>query len=677
MGNALFTSSMVVLALNIAAAAIALSVIGFVVGRIPRLIGLPLQHGLLCVVVILTLLSPVPIWLSYRCGLGLMTYSYGILERNGINEDSFDSSSKHAAEGVLPHRTSPNQTTDNDAVINNTESGKKTRSSGLPTPRETVGVFIFQSSGSLLILVWGAIAFWHTIRLARAIYVVRQIQLSLTPPIDPRVIVAAEQAFCAAGVSSKVGIFESTLVPAPLTLGWRRSSVVMPHGLADVLDEKQLTCILAHEVAHIVRRDTMIALLQQFAAALFWWNPLLRKVNEQISQLRERLCDDCVVMQHGDGMPLAESIVQVAQWSATRTLSPPLSLALLEGFSDLEDRVHRLVNENRTMSIHLSKESTAMLGVLSVVLGIILLLPVVRAQEGESKPTATKKSESPSEESKSVGNVERKSEAANSQTFSSDDSPKATDRIVGIDADETAAIAKIELLGGKVERKDKLISVSFAGNEKFGDNEMRLLKPLKNVKTLQLQSTKITDEGLKELKGLQITALLLYDNQITDVGLKELRDHKNLYNLYLGKTKITDNGLTELVGLQNLGQLDLGGSQITDKGLKTISELKNLGELNLSSTRISDAGLQELSNLPKLEYILLKNTQITDLGLKTMKEFKELRALDLRRTQITDAGLKEFKDFKKLFWVMLNDTKVTDKGFKELVDSKLIQQVDR
>lgn len=143
-----------------------------------------------------------------------------------------------------------------------------------------------------------------------------------------------------------------------MTKVWR-SSVVMPHGLADVLNDKQLASILAHEVAHVVRRDTIIALLQQIAAAIFWWNPLLRTVNHQISQMRERLCDDCVVTQHGDGMPLAESIVQVAQWSATRTLSSPLSLALLEDFGDLEDRIHRLTDENSTRLIRMSKKTVS------------------------------------------------------------------------------------------------------------------------------------------------------------------------------------------------------------------------------------------------------------------------------------------------------------------------------
>ena len=172
----------------------------------------------------------------------------------------------------------------------------------------------------------------------------------------------------------------------------------MPHGLADVLDDKQLASLLAHEAAHIVRHDTIIALLQEINAALFWWNPLLRAVNHQIRRLRERLCDDVVVMQYGDGIALAESIVQVAQWSATRALSSPLSLALLEDFSDLEDRIHRLTDTSAATLIHSSKMSACVVGICGSLLGLMLLLPVVRAQDNDPTPIAAANSDSPSKD---------------------------------------------------------------------------------------------------------------------------------------------------------------------------------------------------------------------------------------------------------------------------------------
>ena len=70
MQNSLVAPDLIILALNIAIATIALSVIGLLIGKSRRFTGMPVQHNLLCVLVILIFLSPASIWLSYRSGLG-------------------------------------------------------------------------------------------------------------------------------------------------------------------------------------------------------------------------------------------------------------------------------------------------------------------------------------------------------------------------------------------------------------------------------------------------------------------------------------------------------------------------------------------------------------------------------------------------------------------------------
>ncbi len=235
-------------------------------------------------------------------------------------------------------------------------------------------------------------------------------------------------------------------------------------------------------------------------------------------------------------------------------------------------------------------------------------------------------------------------------------------------------------LGGGFDRdkKGRILRVSFTGSQKFGDHEMRLLKPLKYLEMLELNGTRITDSGLKELsEHRNLNVLCLKGTNITDVGMKTIGVLKNLQNLFLDDTKITDDGLVELQGLENLKQLELSGTRITDEGLKTICELKTILGLNLGATRISDAGLKDLGQLPLLSTLNLMNTKITDHGLKNIKEFNQLGVLNLRGTRITDAGLNEFQEFRKLYMVFLGDTQVTETGFDEFKNSKLIRQVDR
>ena len=129
---------------------------------------------------------------------------------------------------------------------------------------------------------------------------------------------------------------------------------------------------------------------------------------------------------------------------------------------------------------------------------------------------------------------------------------------------ESKSVEKIELLGGKVERAtdqpdQPIVGVSFAGNSRFNDRYVRLFSGLKQLTSLDLSNTQITDLGLKELRKLTtLTSLNLKYTGVSDLGLCELAALSNLETLNLDSTKITDAGLIELRLLQNLTELELG-----------------------------------------------------------------------------------------------------------------------
>src|SRR5262249_56687988 len=48
---------------------------------------------------------------------------------------------------------------------------------------------------------------------------------------------------------------------------------------------------------------------------------------------------------------------------------------------------------------------------------------------------------------------------------------------------------------------------------------------------------------------------------------------RDVTTLYLSHTRVTDEGLKELEHLKNLQRLHLGGAQVTDAGLRTLREI--------------------------------------------------------------------------------------------------------
>ncbi len=161
---------------------------------------------------------------------------------------------------------------------------------------------------------------------------------------------------------------------------------------------------------------------------------------------------------------------------------------------------------------------------------------------------------------------------------------------------------------------------------------------------LCLNSTKMTDAGLKQLAGLKsLQALYLAGTQVTDAGLKELAGLKSLQTLDFRGTQVTDAGLKELAGLKSLQRLYLNHTKVTGVGLKELAGPNSLQLLNLGGSEVTDAGLKEVGRLNSLQSLIMWGTQVTDVGVKELYGLKNLRNLELLGTKVTDAGLAELQ----------------------------------
>jgi beta-lactamase regulating signal transducer with metallopeptidase domain len=388
------------LLLNVMLASLVISFAAIVVAFLVRRLSLSLRHGLLCVALVLTLASPFLIWVGGSRDVGIISVSLlapgreaprsvilvprtpTIDEANPLARTS-ELDAAASGEPATPARERHMQAAragTNSLVASLAANATAARPSFLI--RQTLNRLAV-----LLALVWAAVALCLSIRLARGLLVIRQLRRSLQPTTDQRLIAAASRVATDSAVCPAV--FESDLAPAPLTLGWWRSAIVMPRGLAELLNDEELECVLAHEAAHVARHDTAVALLQQLSTIGLWWNPMLRAVNRQINQLRERICDAYVVRQFGDGLPLARALVRVAEWSSCRDVAIPLASTLLDDNDDIENRVARLADRERQGEVGLNARTTALISLFGIALAIVSLVPVMRAQVVGAPPTKT------------------------------------------------------------------------------------------------------------------------------------------------------------------------------------------------------------------------------------------------------------------------------------------------
>ncbi|MBX2893507.1 MAG: M48 family metalloprotease [Saprospiraceae bacterium] len=171
------------------------------------------------------------------------------------------------------------------------------------------------------------------------------------------------------GISRPVRLLESALVHAPIAIGWLKPAVLLPIGLVNRLSPAEVEAVLAHELAHIARRDWLFNLVQAFIETLFYYHPAVWWMSQIIRHERENCCDDAALAATGDRFAFAKALVQVQEMAKP---APALALSM-NGKSRplLLERVRRILNQPQQKSQVMEKfTATLILLALLTLVGI-------------------------------------------------------------------------------------------------------------------------------------------------------------------------------------------------------------------------------------------------------------------------------------------------------------------
>lgn len=114
-------------------------------------------------------------------------------------------------------------------------------------------------------------------------------------------------------------------IPSALTWKARRACILAPRHLLDQLDQDSWRGILAHELAHLKRRDHWVGWLELAAACLWWWNPVLWWARRRLHVFAEMACDAWVVTLLPERRrEYAETLVRVVDAQPQRSCPAPV-----------------------------------------------------------------------------------------------------------------------------------------------------------------------------------------------------------------------------------------------------------------------------------------------------------------------------------------------------------------
>ena len=107
--------------------------------------------------------------------------------------------------------------------------------------------------------------------------------------------------------------------PVLFCTGTRRPTVVISRSAVALLDSEELAGALAHELAHLERRDPTLSWALMGARALMWFNPGVQVLVRAIARDGERVADERAGNASGDRLALASGLLKL--FRATEGLS--------------------------------------------------------------------------------------------------------------------------------------------------------------------------------------------------------------------------------------------------------------------------------------------------------------------------------------------------------------------
>lgn len=188
-----------------------------------------------------------------------------------------------------------------------------------------------------------------------------------------------------AGLGKEVRLTCSSRIPVPVA--FRSEICVPPRALAGLTDEQQ-EGMLAHELAHLVRRDSLWLVVSQVVSCILFFQPLNWVARRRLREISEVLSDEWAVSRTGRPLSLAGCLAEVAGWSTSRSTLRQLPVpGMADRPSSLGRRIRRLLDETRSPE-HPARRWWLAGAMVVLVVAVAAAAPAVSTGRSEKEPAS-------------------------------------------------------------------------------------------------------------------------------------------------------------------------------------------------------------------------------------------------------------------------------------------------
>jgi beta-lactamase regulating signal transducer with metallopeptidase domain len=188
-------------------------------------------------------------------------------------------------------------------------------------------------------------------------------------------------------VKTTVGVRLHTALSGPFVAGAFRPVIYLPFSILGGLDAEQLEAILVHELAHVIRADYALNILQIITETLFFFHPAVWWLGGVLREQRELCCDDTVLGSSTAPKTYAAALLVVAQ-NGRSTFPLAMNVAGHDSKMQLLPRITRILGGAFHSRLELRSSLLLRLSVPAIA-GLALLCGTSALPVGRLSPEST------------------------------------------------------------------------------------------------------------------------------------------------------------------------------------------------------------------------------------------------------------------------------------------------
>jgi hypothetical protein len=186
------------------------------------------------------------------------------------------------------------------------------------------------------------------------------------------------------------GVFESGAFVVPGSVGCFRARILLPRSWRE-WDAIELRAVLAHERAHVRRRDWLVRVVSHVNVCVFWFHPLAWWMDRELARLAEEASDDCALAEVDDREDYAATLVHIAHAAASGGGVLNWRVIPMAANSNVIRRVNRILN--RGFQIPKPFGRLARVTLLACSLPVIYLFAAVKLASSSPQRTVSRPAE--------------------------------------------------------------------------------------------------------------------------------------------------------------------------------------------------------------------------------------------------------------------------------------------